>query len=39
MQIATAFADHSHMMANNAALHANNDQAQAHIIGQVANLT
>lgn len=38
-QIATAFADHSHMMNNNAALHANNDQHQAHILGQVATLT
>jgi hypothetical protein len=40
MQISTAFADQSHMMNNNAALHVNNDEAQAHILGQVAhNLT
>lgn len=38
-QIATAFADHSQMMQNNAALLSSRDEEHAHILGQVANLT
>jgi hypothetical protein len=40
MQISPMFADHSHMMSNNAAILSNSDQDHAHIIGAVAsNLT
>ena len=38
-QMSSAFADHSHMMNNNAALLGSRDQENAHILGQVANLT
>jgi uncharacterized protein YukE len=38
-QITTAFADHSHLMQNNAALLSHRDEEHAHILGQVANLT
>ncbi|WP_139333332.1 hypothetical protein [Mycobacterium sp. SP-6446] len=39
MRMASAFADHSHMMNNNASLLSGRDQENAHILGQVANLT
>jgi uncharacterized protein YukE len=39
MRFASLFADHSHMMNNNAALMGGRDQENAHILGQVANLT
>jgi uncharacterized protein YukE len=38
-QLASAFADHSNMMHNNATLLGSSDEEHAHIIGQVANLT
>jgi uncharacterized protein YukE len=38
-QMVGAFQEHSHMMNNNAALHVNNDEHHAHILGQVSNLT
>jgi uncharacterized protein YukE len=39
MQFATAFADHSQMMKNNATLLTTHDQDHAHIISQVGNLS
>jgi hypothetical protein len=39
MQISPMFADHSHMMGNNATLLSSSDDEHANIIGQVGNLT
>jgi uncharacterized protein YukE len=38
-QLASTFADHSHMMHNNATLLGSSDEQHAHVINQVANLT